>query len=145
MDYILAVMSKYLQMQVAYSIYKENPDQVADHFEHFNEDFDLMCKAFKEVTNQTFQAGREVEMLKPVKTSTDSQLAEETERRLHLGETQGSGSRWLNKTCALIISTKGGLSIPLLRGSSIPPNPTYSTTVRYPSQTALLHVILSSY
>ena len=66
MEYILAVMSKYLQMLVAYSIFKEDPDQVADHFERFNKDFDQMCQAFKEVTNQTFKAGQEVEMLKPV-------------------------------------------------------------------------------
>ena len=66
MEYILAVTSKYLQMLVAYSIFKEDPDQVADHFERFNRDFDQMCRAFKEVTNQTFQAGQEVEALKPV-------------------------------------------------------------------------------
>ena len=66
MEYILAVTSKYLQMLVAYSIFKEDPDQVADHFEQFNRNFDQMCQAFKEVTNQTFQAGQEVEALKPV-------------------------------------------------------------------------------
>ena len=66
MEYILAVMSKYLQMLVAYSIFKEDPDQVADHFEQFNRNFDQMCQAFKEVTNQTFKAGQEVEALKPV-------------------------------------------------------------------------------
>merc|ERR1719249_529064 len=53
-------------MLSAYSIFREEPDQVTDHFEQFNRDFDLMCKAFKEVTSQTFQAGQEVEMLKPV-------------------------------------------------------------------------------
>ena len=66
MEYILAVMSKYLQMLVAYSIFKEDPDQVADHFERFNRDFEQMCKAFKEVTNQTFKAGQDVGALKPV-------------------------------------------------------------------------------
>merc|ERR1719430_436143 len=66
MEYILAVMSKYLQMLVAYSIFKEDPDQVTDHFEQFNRNFDQMCQAFKEVTNQTFKAGQEVEALKPV-------------------------------------------------------------------------------
>ena len=66
MEYILAVMSKYLQMLVAYSIYKDDPDQVTDHFEQFNRNFDQMCQAFKEVTNQTFKAGQEVEALKPV-------------------------------------------------------------------------------
>jgi len=66
MEYILAVTSKYLQMLVAYSIFKEDPDQVADHFEQFNRNFEQMCRAFKEVTNQTFKAGQDVEALKPV-------------------------------------------------------------------------------
>ena len=66
MEYVFAVMGKYLQMLVAYSIFKEDPDQVADHFEQFNRNFDQMCQAFKEVTNQTFKAGQEVEALKPV-------------------------------------------------------------------------------
>ena len=66
MKYVVLVRGKYLQMLVAYSIFKEDADQVTDHFEHFNRDFNQMCKAFKEVTNQTFQAGQEVEMLKPV-------------------------------------------------------------------------------
>ena len=73
MDYVLAVMGKYLQMLVAYSISKEDPDQVADHFEQFNKDYDQMCRAFKEVTNQTFQAGQEVEALKPVAPVTPIQ------------------------------------------------------------------------
>ena len=66
MKYVFMVMGKYLQMLSAYSIYKEEPDQVTDLFEQFNRDFDQMCKAYKEVTNQTFKAGQEVEMLKPV-------------------------------------------------------------------------------
>ena len=63
MEYVLAVMGKYLQMVAAYSIFKEDPDQVADHFDQFNRDFDQICKAFKEVTSHTFKAGQEVEML----------------------------------------------------------------------------------
>ena len=66
MEYVALVMGKYLQMLVAYSIFKEDPDQVTDHFEQFNRDFEEMCKAFKEVTGQTFKAGQEVEVLKPV-------------------------------------------------------------------------------
>ena len=66
MKYVFMVMGKYLQMLSAYSIYKEEPDQVTDLFEQFNSDFEQMCMAFKEVTNQTFKAGQEVEMLKPV-------------------------------------------------------------------------------
>ena len=59
-------MSKYLQMLVAYSIFKEDPDQVADHFERFNRDFDQTCQAFEEVTHQMFKAGQKVEALKPM-------------------------------------------------------------------------------
>ena len=66
MKYVVIVMGKYLQMLSAYSIFKEKPDEVTNHFEQFNRDFDQMCQAFKEVTNQTFQAGQEVEALKPV-------------------------------------------------------------------------------
>ena len=66
MEYVVAVMGKYLQMLVAYSIFKEEPDQVTEHFEQFNQDFELMCKAFKEVTKQEFKAGQPVELMKPV-------------------------------------------------------------------------------
>ena len=66
MQYVVFVTGKYLQMMSAYSISKEDPDQVADHFEQFNCDYEEMCKAFKEVTSQTFQAGQKVETLRPV-------------------------------------------------------------------------------
>jgi len=66
MDYILVVMGKYLQMLVAHSIFKEEPDRVTDYFEQFNNDFYKVCDVFKKVTNQVFKAGQEVEMLKPV-------------------------------------------------------------------------------
>ena len=88
MDYVLAVMGKYLQMLVAYSISKEDPDQVADHFEQFNKDFDQMCRAFKEVTNQTFQAGQEVQMpmapLKPILREPKAELGLSDEERVKL-------------------------------------------------------------
>ena len=66
MEFVLAVMSKYLQMMSAYSIYKEEPDEVAKHFEHFNEDYEEICKVFKELTSLEFKAGQEVKLLKPV-------------------------------------------------------------------------------
>ena len=88
MDYVLAVMGKYLQMLVAYSISKEDPDQVADHFEQFNKDFDQLCQAFKEVTNQTFQAGQEVQMpmapLKPILREPKAELGLSDEERVKL-------------------------------------------------------------
>ena len=66
MEYVIAVMGKYLQMLVAYSIFKKDPDQVADHFEQFNRNFYQVCEAFKEVTKQEFKAGQEVKVQKPV-------------------------------------------------------------------------------
>merc|ERR1719458_330639 len=66
MKYVVIVMGKYLQMLSAYSIFKEKPDEVTNHFDQFNRDFDQMCQAFKEVTNQVFKAGQVVEALKPV-------------------------------------------------------------------------------
>ena len=66
MEFVFAVMGKYLQMVVAYSIFENEPDQVVHHFEQFNSDFYEACAAFKEVTHQVFKAGQKVEMLKPV-------------------------------------------------------------------------------
>ena len=66
MEFVVAVMGKYLQMVVAYSIFENEPDQVVHHFEQFNSDFYEACAAFKEVTNHMFKAGQKVEMLKPV-------------------------------------------------------------------------------
>ena len=66
MDYVVVVMGKYLQMLVAHSIFKEEPDRVTDHFEEFNRDFYKVCDVFKEVTDQVFIAGQEVEVAKPV-------------------------------------------------------------------------------
>ena len=66
MDYVVVVMGKYLQMLVAHSIFKDEPDRVTDHFEEFNRDFYKVCDAFKEVTDQDFTAGQEVEVVKPV-------------------------------------------------------------------------------
>merc|ERR1711962_682393 len=66
MEFVFAVMGKYLQMVVAYSIFESEPDQVVHHFEQFNSDFYEACAAFKEVTHHVFKAGQKVEVLKPV-------------------------------------------------------------------------------
>ena len=66
MEFVFAVMGKYLQMVVAYSIFENEPDQVVHHFEQFNSDFYEACAAFKKVTHQVFKAGQKVEVLKPV-------------------------------------------------------------------------------
>ena len=60
------VKAKYLQMMVAYSIYKEEPDRVTEHFERFNKDFEQLRQVFKEVTHQEYKPGQEVKMPKPL-------------------------------------------------------------------------------
>ena len=74
MDYVVVVMGKYLQMRVAHSIFKEEPDRVTDHFEEFNKDFYKVCNAFKEVTDQDFKAGQEVELVKPILNESKADL-----------------------------------------------------------------------
>ena len=74
MDYVVVVMGKYLQMRVAHSIFKEEPDRVTDHFEEFNKDFYKVCNAFKEVTDQDFKAGQEVELVKPILNESKAEL-----------------------------------------------------------------------
>ena len=59
-------MAKFLQMEAAYSIYKEEPDRVAEHFERFNKEFEQVCEAFKEVTGQVYKPGQEVKIPKPL-------------------------------------------------------------------------------
>ena len=74
MDYVVVVMGKYLQMLVAHSFFKEEPDRVTDHFEEFNKDFYKVCNAFKEVTDQDFMAGQEVELVKPILNESKAEL-----------------------------------------------------------------------
>ena len=66
-------MAKFLQMQVAYSIYKEEPDRVTQHFERFNKDFEQVCEAFKEVTGQSYKLGQEVAPAKPIQREPEPQ------------------------------------------------------------------------
>ena len=49
---ILLVLGKYLQMMVAYRIFKEDNVelQVASLYETFNDQFEQLCRAFEEVT-----------------------------------------------------------------------------------------------
>ena len=82
------VMGKYLQMLSAYSIFKEKPDEVTNHFDQFNRDFEQMCQAFKEVTNQTFQAGQEVEALKPVAPVKPTQRLPQSNPELRLSDNE---------------------------------------------------------
>ena len=65
-DYVVIVRGKYLQMVVAYSIHKEEPGRVTEHFERFNKDFNEVCGVFKEVTQLVYKPGQEVEIPKLV-------------------------------------------------------------------------------
>ena len=86
MEYVLLVKGKYLQMLAAYSIFKEDPEQVTEHFTQFNTDYEQMCEDFKEVTNQVFKAGQEVKVLKPVAPVRPTQR--ETKQELRLSDRQ---------------------------------------------------------
>ena len=63
---MVTVMAKYLQMMSVYSIHKEEPDRVTEHFQRFNKDFGQLCESFKEVTHQDYKPGHEVKMTKPL-------------------------------------------------------------------------------
>ena len=65
-DYVVTVMAKYLQMMAVYSIYKEDPDRVTEHFQRFNKDFGQLCESFKEVTHQAYKPGHEIKTTKPL-------------------------------------------------------------------------------
>ena len=56
MKYILLVLGKYLQMMVAYKIFKEDDveNRVANLYETFNAHFNQLRGAFEEVTGTTF-------------------------------------------------------------------------------------------
>ena len=67
MEYVLLVLAKYLQMMVAYSIFKEDQDRVTILFETFNKHFTRLNQVFEEVTGETFQPGQEITLpSKPV-------------------------------------------------------------------------------
>ena len=67
MEYVLLVLAKYLQMMVAYSIFKEDQDRVTILFETFNRHFAKLNQVFEEVTGEAFKAGQEITLpSKPV-------------------------------------------------------------------------------
>ena len=84
MDYVVVVMGKYLQMLVAHSIFKEEPDRVTDHFEEFNRDFYKVCDVFKVVTDQVFMAGQEVRLVKPILKESKAELGLSDNERVTL-------------------------------------------------------------
>ena len=67
MEYVLLVLAKYLQMMVAYSIFKEDQDRVTILFETFNRHFTKLNQVFEEVTGEPFKPGQEITLpSKPV-------------------------------------------------------------------------------
>merc|ERR1719341_651404 len=81
-DYVVTVMAKYLQMMAVYSIYKEEPDRVTEHFQRFNKDFGQLCEAFKEVTHQAYKPGHEVKTTKPLAPKPKQQQQQEQQQTL---------------------------------------------------------------
>ena len=57
LEYVLMALAKYLQITVAYSIFKGEPQKATDHFEQFNEQFENLCEVFQEVTHRSFISG----------------------------------------------------------------------------------------
>ena len=62
MDYVFFVLGKYLQMMVAYSIFKEDQERVTVLFESFNGHIAKLNNAFLEVTGEVFKPGREISL-----------------------------------------------------------------------------------
>ena len=55
LEYVLMALAKYLQITVAYSIYKNDPERACAQFELFNEQFEKLCVIFQEVTQRKFR------------------------------------------------------------------------------------------
>ena len=66
MDYIIIVLSKYLQMMTAYNIFKEDPERVNSQFELFNEQYKSFVDIFEKVTNVRYKPGDKPILEKPI-------------------------------------------------------------------------------
>ena len=55
LEYVFMALAKYLQITVAYSIFKEEPERASAQFELFNEQFEKLCIVFQEVTHRKFR------------------------------------------------------------------------------------------
>ena len=60
LEYVLLVLGKYLQMLVAYQVYKEQPERVNTTFAEFNVQFEQLQVVFKDVTGQRFKPGQKL-------------------------------------------------------------------------------------
>jgi hypothetical protein len=65
MDYIIVVQCKYLQMMMAYAIFKEDSARATSHIEQFNEQFHTFAEIFENVTNSVYKCGRKIVLEKP--------------------------------------------------------------------------------
>ena len=66
MDYIIVVLGKYLQMMVAYNIFKEDSVEVSAQFEQFNMHYENLAAVFEDVTNDVYKPGVQISCEKPV-------------------------------------------------------------------------------
>ena len=66
MDYIIIVLSKYLQMMTAYNIFKEDAERVNSQFELFNEQYKSFADIFEKVTNICYKPGDKLILEKPI-------------------------------------------------------------------------------
>ena len=55
LEYVLMALAKYLQITVAYSIYKNDPERACAQFELFNEQLEKLCVIFQDVTQRKFR------------------------------------------------------------------------------------------
>ena len=62
MEYVVIVLGKYLQMSVAWAIFRGENEKIAAQFEQFNSQFTKLNKVFEEVTTETFKPREEVLM-----------------------------------------------------------------------------------
>ena len=87
MDYIVVVLGKYLQMMVAYYIFKEEPDRVTSQFEHFNEQYAKLVRVFEKVTGRAYKPGQKsVATVKPIPRPANHKAAPALPPNLELND-----------------------------------------------------------
>ena len=55
LEYVVMALAKYLQITVAYDIFKGDLEKISGHFELFNEQLEALSVVFRLVTNTEFQ------------------------------------------------------------------------------------------
>ena len=55
LEYVVMALAKYLQITVAYDIFKGDLEKISGHFELFNEHLEALAVVFRLVTNTKFQ------------------------------------------------------------------------------------------